>query len=41
MVKRSKYDFKVDVTTSNKILTLSTCADNKYYRIVLHAKALN
>lgn len=41
MIKRSKFDFKVDVTTSDKILTLSTCADNKYYRIVLHAKALN
>ena len=38
---RSEMDFKVDVTTQNKILTLSTCADNNKYRIVLHAKKNN
>lgn len=35
---RSKKDFKVEVTKENQILTLSTCADNNKYRVVLHAK---
>lgn len=34
---RSLKDFNVDVTTDDKILTLSTCADNNNYRVVLHA----
>ncbi len=36
---RSIYDFGVDVTTNDKILTLSTCADSDgTKRIVIHAK---
>lgn len=35
---RSIYDFGNDVTKRDKILTLSTCADNNKYRVVLHAK---
>lgn len=41
ITKRSVYDFKTDVTTDDKLLTLSTCDDNKAYRIVLHAKLMN
>ena len=37
---RSKVDFKVDVGVDDKILTLSTCANNNNYRVVLHAKEL-
>lgn len=37
---RSKVDFNVDVNSSDKILTLSTCADNNNYRVVLHAKKI-
>ncbi len=35
--ERSKYDFQVDVYNSNQILTLSTCATNNKFRVVLHA----
>ena len=38
--KRSKYDFKEEVDTSDQVLTLSTCANNSAYRIVLHAKKI-
>ena len=34
---RSLKNFGVDVTTENKILTLSTCANDNRYRVVLHA----
>lgn len=37
---RSIVDFGVDVKTEDQILTLSTCADNNNYRIVLHAKKI-
>lgn len=37
---RSIKDFNVDVTTEDHILTLSTCADNNKYRVVLHAKKI-
>lgn len=37
---RSNHDYKVDVTTNDKILTLSTCDTNNKYRIVLHAKKI-
>ena len=37
---RSVKDFNVDVSTEEHILTLSTCADNNKYRVVLHAKKL-
>ena len=37
---RSIYDFNVDVNSNDKILTLSTCANNNGYRVVLHAKKI-
>ena len=37
---RSEKDFKIDVTTDDNILTLSTCADDNRYRVVLHAKKI-
>lgn len=36
--KRSVYDFNVDVSSQDKILTLSTCANDNKYRVVLQAK---
>ena len=38
--KNSIYNFNVNLTQNDKILTLSTCADNNQYRIVLHAKQI-
>lgn len=35
---RSIKDFNIDVSAEDSILTLSTCADNNKYRVVLHAK---
>ena len=35
---RSKYNFEVEVSENDNILTLSTCANNNKYRVVLHAK---
>ena len=35
--KRSVKDFNVDVSKDDNILTLSTCANNNKYRIVLHS----
>ena len=37
---RSEKDFGIDVTSNDKILTLSTCANDNKYRVVLHAKKL-
>lgn len=37
---RSIKDFGVDVSKDDNILTLSTCADNNNYRVVLHAKKI-
>lgn len=37
--ERSVYDYKVDVSGDDKILTLSSCYDNTY-RMVLHAKLI-
>ena len=37
---RSIKHFGVEVTTNDQILTLSTCADNNKYRVVLHAKKI-
>lgn len=36
--KRSKYNYGVEVTEDDQILTLSTCANNGKKRVVLHAK---
>lgn len=38
---RSNVDFGEEVSTDDEILTLSTCANNSKYRIVLHAKRVN
>lgn len=38
--KRSIKDFNIDVSKEDSILTLSTCANNNKYRIVLHAKKM-
>lgn len=35
---RSKYNFNIGVEKDDNILTLSTCANNDKYRVVLHAK---
>lgn len=37
---RSKYDFKVNVDNSDKILTLSTCTEDNKDRRVVHAKKI-
>lgn len=39
--ERSIKDFDVEVLEEDSILTLSTCADNNKYRVVLHAKKAN
>ena len=38
---RSVYDFGVEVTTDDKILTLSTCDNSGTKRVVVHAKMIN
>ena len=35
--KRSVHDFKVDLSDTKQIITLSTCSNNNKYRTVLHA----
>lgn len=40
MKKRSKFDFNTNVTTDDKILTLSSCYDTNGTRMVLHAKLI-
>ena len=41
MIKeRSIYDFKIEVTTNDKILTLSTCSNGSDQRLVVHAKLI-
>ena len=40
MKDRSKYDFNCNVTEDDSVLTLSTCANNNKYRVVLHAKKI-
>lgn len=37
---RSIHDFEIDVSTSDQILTLSTCASGSSYRNVIHAKKI-
>lgn len=39
--KRSIKDFEQQIGAEDEILTLSTCANNSKYRIVLHAKKYN
>lgn len=38
--QRSIKDFEIEVSEEDQILTLSTCANNNQYRVVLHAKRL-
>lgn len=38
--KRSIKDFNKEITAEDKILTLSTCADNNKYRVVLHGRKI-
>ena len=40
MKSRSRYDFNVDLNEDDQILTLSTCANNNKYRVILHAKKI-
>lgn len=40
IIGRSMYDFKQELTTDNKILTLSTCHNRGIERIVIHAKLI-
>lgn len=40
LIKRSKHDFNTSVSKDDKILTLSSCYENDYNRIVLHAKLI-
>lgn len=40
ITKRSIYDFGVDMTTNDKVLTLSTCLNYDGDRIVVHAKLI-
>lgn len=37
ITKRSKTDFGINVSKEDTILTLSTCANNNKYRVVLHS----
>ena len=39
--ERSVYNFGVDVTIEDKILTLSTCSSNRNQRLVVHAVLIN
>ena len=39
--ERSIKDFNVEISSKDSILTLSTCANNNKYRIVLHAKKIS
>ena len=39
--KRSVYNYNVDVSGEDSILTLSTCTGNGKSRMVLHAKLLD
>ncbi len=38
--ERSIKEFNIDVSKDDNILTLSTCANNNKYRVVLHAKKI-
>ena len=38
---RSLYDFGVDISEQDSIITLSTCGNNNNYRVVLHAKKID
>ncbi len=39
--QRSINDFNTEITEKDSILTLSTCANDNHYRVILHAKKIN
>lgn len=39
--QRSVKDFNVELTNKDRILTLSTCANDNRYRVVLHARKID
>lgn len=39
-IQRSSRDFGIEVTSSDKILTLCTCANDNNYRVIVHAKKI-
>jgi len=41
ITNRSKYDFNTPVSTTDKIITLTTCSDNGKNRLVIHAVLLS
>ena len=41
MKSRSKYDFGIDITKDDSIITLSTCSNSNKNRIVVHAKKVD
>lgn len=41
LTTRSKYDYHVDATNTDKILTLSTCSTSNSKRVVVHAKLIS
>ncbi len=41
MKERSIYNFNVEITTDDNLLTLSTCSDGHDQRLVIHAKLIN
>lgn len=40
LYKRSEYDFKINFSKEDKILSLSTCYNNDKERVVMHAKLI-
>ena len=40
MLNRSQFEYGLSVSTSDKVLTLSSCFDTKGTRVVLHAKLI-
>lgn len=38
---RSVFDFNIELDTSDRLLTLSTCIDNGFNRVVVHAKKIS
>ena len=41
LTKRSVYNFKTSFSNTEPIITLSTCASNNTYRVILHAKLIS
>ena len=41
ILRRSMYNFKVDLNTDDKIITLSTCTEDNKNRKVVHARKIN